>query len=165
MMSFDKISKMQRAYHYIPLSHYKTLQESDGILKPNTPLVHGLVATVLRLSIPKEKYLFSFLDTPEPESWVTSGWLNELKIRQQNRYALVSFDVSSDNLAYVLNGTELYGLMETFGLPKSFNLLKVLELMRHYTQVRRIYNRYINSKTPLRGYQGNFDMHELICES
>lgn len=154
---------MRRTYHYIPLDKYRTLAKTNGILKPVNPIVDESLAGLFGIVNPDEKYLFCFLDASEPEYWVTSGWLDNLKRQYGNKYAVVSFDISPDDLAYVLDATELYQLMSKLGFPaESFTQELQLKMADNIQKMRAVYENYFSSKTPLRDYQDNFTMPELI---
>ncbi|HLD97132.1 MAG TPA: hypothetical protein VI934_02205 [Candidatus Nanoarchaeia archaeon] len=154
---------MRRAYHYLPLDKYQTLVLTTGVLKPVNQIIHESLAAPFGIVNPDEKYLFCFLDTSEPEYWVTSGWLDDLKRQYKSKYAVVSFDISLDDSAYVLDATELYQFMSELGFPaESFTQELQLKMTDNLQRMKAVYERYLSSKTPLRDYSDTFAMHELI---
>jgi hypothetical protein len=144
---------MSRAYHYIRGDDLRHIWAEKYPLRAWSPLVPPKIARRLEIDVPRVGYLFCFLNDPEPESWVRTGWLKHLKNCMKNNYGLLSFDIENEYPVYVLDSTHLQELWE----KSKGDFLEAREL-----GLREVYIEYMASRVPLEEYDGSYEISEFI---
>lgn len=146
---------MHRAYHYLGLSAYRQMQKGNVILMARSPLLHSQIVKSTGIVVPKRKFLFCLLDSPEPESWVKSGYLDRLiTFFLKKKYALLSFRVDEKDSAYMLEASPVYDLWLNVKVKSKSDFAS--------ERFKEVFQSYVDSMIPLTKYSGNFKIPELI---
>ncbi len=136
---------MRRAFHYTHLETYNKIKR-DGILAAKSPLISpSWISSAGNIEMPDERYIFSFIDTPEPEGWKKSGFLDQLlnEYLSGGKIVLLSFPLKRER-AFVLEARPTFDLSKNrMTAPKAFK-------------------KYVESMMDVKEYSGEYKMPELV---
>ncbi len=136
---------MRRAFHYTAIESYEKIKQ-EGQLIARSPLIHlGWSSPALEIEIPDDKFIFAFLDTPEPEGWKISGYLDVLLniYFRGKQTALLSFPLNGEK-SFVLEARPTFDMYNgKMNAPEAFR-------------------KYVESMVDVKRYSGQYEMPELI---
>ena len=136
---------MRRAFHYTYLETYKQIKK-EGILLAKSPLISPYwISSVRNIEIPDERYIFSFLDTPEPEGWQKKGFLDELLngYLSGGKIVLLSFPLKRER-AFVLEARPTF------------------DLWKNRMAAAKAFKKYVGSMVDVKKYSNEYEMPELV---
>lgn len=138
-------NNMRQAFHYTPTERYEQIKR-QGFLAAKSHLITPEWKRKSGVEIPSEKYIFAFLDTPEPEGWKQSGYLDSLLNKNCFRGKKTSL------LSFPLNGEQAFVL----------EARPIFDLSKGEMKAPEAFRRYAESMINVREYSDEYEMPELV---
>jgi hypothetical protein len=160
---------MTTAYHYTSDSIWQMIQAGYFVSSDKLVPYKRLDSGVLRDRAPdfaKEKYLFAFLDYPEPELWKSNPEFPDLWRRIMEHIMhedflvrLLQFEVTPEDNAFVVDWAHMERVRDAMDRGMC---IEHTGNEKNIAVVMDATDKYIDSRVPLADYDGNFTLPELV---